>query len=50
MGRLQEIVNQLIGNGQVLENKINKIKILKVKMLLVKIFIEEKIKLKGFLT
>ena len=50
IGRLQEIVNQLIGNGQVLENKIAKIEILKVKMLLIKRFIEEKVKLKRFLT
>ena len=49
IGRLQEIVNQLTGNGQVLENKIIKIRILQVKILLVKNFIGEKVKLKGFL-
>ena len=49
MGQLQEIVNQFIGNGQVLENKINKIEILKVKILLVKRFLREKLKFKKFL-
>ena len=49
IGRLQEIVNQLIRNRQALENKITEIGILKVKILLVKKFIEEKVKFKGFL-
>ena len=49
IGQLQAIINQLIGNRQVLENKINKIGITKVKMLLVKKFSNEKAKLKGFL-
>ena len=50
MGQPQEIVDQLIGNRQVLENKINKIGILKIKILLIKKFIGEKVKLEGFLT
>ena len=49
MGQLQEIVNQFIGNGQVLENKINEIGITKVKMPLVKRFNSKKAKLKEFL-
>ena len=50
MGQLQQIVNQLTGNRQILENKINKIGIIKVKMLSVKRFSGKKAKLKGFLT
>ena len=50
MGQLQAIVNQLIGNRQVLKNKINKMGITKVKMPSVKKFSGEKAKLKGFLT
>ena len=50
MGQLQAIVDQLTGNRQVLENKINKMGITKVKMPLVKRFSGEKAKLKGFLT
>ena len=49
IGQLQQIINQLISNGQVLENKITKMGIFKVKMLLVKKFSGEKAKLKGFL-
>ena len=49
MGQLQQIINQLIGNGQVLENKIIKMGISKVKMLSIKRFSSEKAKLKGFL-
>ena len=49
IGQLQAIVNQLTGNRQVLENKINKIGITKVKMPLVKRFSGKKAKLKGFL-
>ena len=48
--QLQEIVDQLITNGTVLENKINKMGLIKVKMLLIERFSKEKIKLKGFLT
>ena len=44
------IINQLISNRQVLENKINEIGITKVKMPSVKKFSGEKVKLKGFLT
>ena len=50
MGRLQKIVNQLIGNGQALKNKITEIGMLKVKILLIKRFMEEKLKPKRFLT
>ena len=50
MGQLQQIINQLTGNRQALENKINKIDIFKVKMPSVKRFSGEKAKLKGFLT
>jgi hypothetical protein len=48
--QLQAVVNQLINNGIVLNNKINSMGILKVKMLSIKKFSGERIKLKGFLT
>ena len=47
--QLQEVINQLIANGIVLDVKINSIGIIKVKILLVKRFKGEKFKLKGFL-
>ena len=50
IGQLQQIVNQLTGNGQVLENKITEIGISKIKMPLIKRFSGEKTKFKGFLT
>jgi hypothetical protein len=50
MGQLQVVVNQLINNSIVLNDKINSIGILKVKMPLIKRFSGEKVKLKGFLT
>ena len=50
MGQLQQIINQLTGNGQALENKITEMGIFKVKMPLVKKFSGEKAKFKGFLT
>ena len=50
MGQLQQIVNQLTGNRQALENKITKISMSKIKMPLIKKFSGEKAKLKGFLT
>ena len=50
MGQLRKVVNQLINNSVVLDNKINSIGILKVKMPLIKQFSGEKVKLKGFLT
>jgi hypothetical protein len=50
MGQLRKVVNQLINNSVVLDNKINSIGILKVKMPLIEKFSREKIKLKGFLT
>ena len=50
VAQLQEVINQLIVNGVVLDVKINSISIIKVKMLLVKRFKGEKSKLKGFLT
>jgi hypothetical protein len=49
MGQLYKVINQLINNGVVLNNKINSIGILKVKMLSIKRFSGEKVKLKGFL-
>ena len=49
MGQLQQIVNQLTGNRQALENKITEIGIFKVKMLSIKRFSSKKAKLKGFL-
>ena len=50
MGQLSVIINQLTGNRQILENKINEMGITKVKMLLVERFSGEKAKFKGFLT
>ena len=50
MGQLQQIINQLTGNRQALENKITEIGISKVKIPLVKKFSGKKAKLKGFLT
>ena len=49
IGQLQQIVDQLTGNRQALENMINKIGIFKVKMPLVKKFSSKKAKFKGFL-
>jgi hypothetical protein len=48
--QLYKVVNQLINNGVVLNDKINSIGILKIKMLSIKRFSREKIKFKGFLT
>ena len=50
IGQLQAIINQLISNRQVLENKINEIGITKVKMPLIKKFSNKKAKFKKFLT
>jgi hypothetical protein len=50
MGQLYKIINQLINNGVVLNNKINSIGISKVKMPSIKKFSREKVKFKGFLT
>jgi hypothetical protein len=50
MGQLQVVVDQLINNSIVLDNKINSIGIFKVKMPLIKQFSGEKMKFKGFLT
>ena len=50
IGQLQQIINQLISNGQVLKNKITEIGISKVKMPSIKRFSGEKAKFKGFLT
>ena len=50
MGQLYKVVNQLISNGVVLNNKINSIGMSKVKILSIKRFSGEKVKLKGFLT
>ena len=49
IGQLQQIIDQLTGNGQVLENKIAELGIFKVKMPSIKRFSGEKAKLKGFL-
>ena len=49
MGQLQQIVNQLTGNRQALENKITKMGIFKVKMPSIERFSGEKARLKGFL-
>ena len=49
IGQLQQIINQLTGNGQALENKITEMGIFKVKMLSIKKFSGKKAKLKGFL-
>jgi hypothetical protein len=50
MGQLREVVNQLISNSVVLDNKINSIGMSKVKMPSIKRFSKKKVKLKGFLT
>ena len=50
IGQLQQIINQFISNGQVLENKITKIGIFKIKMPLIERFSSKKAKLKEFLT
>jgi hypothetical protein len=50
MGQLYKIVNQLISNSVVLNNKINSIGISKVKIPSIKRFSGEKVKFKGFLT
>ena len=50
IGQLQQIVDQLTGNRQALENKITKMGISKVKILFIKRFSGKKAKLKGFLT
>ena len=50
IGQLQQIVNQLTGNGQVLENKIAELGIFKVKMPSIERFSGKKAKLKRFLT
>jgi hypothetical protein len=47
--QLHKVVNQLINNSIVLDNKINSIGISKVKIPLIKKFSEKKVKLKGFL-
>jgi hypothetical protein len=49
MGQLYKVVNQLINNSVVLNNKINSMGISKIKMPLIKRFSGEKAKLKGFL-
>ena len=49
MDKLQVVVDQLIGNSQALEVRINKIGVLKIKIPSIKRFSGKKIKLKGFL-
>jgi hypothetical protein len=49
MGQLYKVVNQLINNSVVLNNKINSMGISKIKMPLIKRFSGEKAKLKEFL-
>ena len=48
--QLQAVINQLIANGTVLENRLSIIDILKIKILSIKKYSVEKIKLKGLLT
>ena len=48
MEQLQAVINQLMGNKQELENKLNKIKILKIKMLLIKRFTKKDKTERGF--
>ena len=50
IGQLQAVVNQLINNSIVLDDKINSIGMFKIKMPSIKRFSGEKAKLKGFLT
>jgi hypothetical protein len=50
MGQLYKVINQLISNSVVLNNKINSMGMSKVKMPSIKRFSGEKAKLKGFLT
>jgi hypothetical protein len=50
MGQLYEVVDQLINNSVVLDDKINSIGISKVKIPSIKRFSGKKVKLKGFLT
>jgi hypothetical protein len=50
MGQLCEVVNQLINNSVVLNDKINSMGMFKVKIPLIKQFSGEKVKFKGFLT
>ena len=49
IGQLQQIINQLISNRQVLENKIAKLGISKVKIPSIERFSNKKAKFKGFL-
>ena len=49
VGQLQKMVNQLIENNIIFKSHINRIGAAKVKLLLVRRFLEDKIKLKGFL-
>jgi len=44
------MVNQLLDNNRILKERINGIGAGKVKLLLIKWFLEERLKLKGFLT
>ena len=48
-GQLQEIVDRLLDNNRILKERINGISAVKVKLLLIKQFLEERLKLKGFL-
>jgi hypothetical protein len=50
MGQLYKVINQLISNSVVLNNKINSMGMSKVKMPSIKRFSGEKVKFKGFLT
>ena len=49
VSQLQEIVNWLIENNIIFKSRINGIRVVKVKLPLVERFLEDKIKLKGFL-
>jgi len=49
-GQLQKMVNYLLDNNRILKKRINRISAVKVKLPLIKQFLEERLKLKGFLT
>ena len=50
VGQLQEIVDWIIDNNRILKERLNGIRAAKIKLPLIKWFLEEKLKLKGFLT
>ena len=50
VGQLQDIVDQMTNNNKLLKEQVNKIGAVKIKLLSIKRFVEERLKLKGFLT